>query len=257
MTSALERQARLRELRPFADAARQMQGWTFAYKPVPLDAPEPWDYETRAAELVRAAASMLDMGTGGGEVFERVLAGFAGRAAATEGWGPNVPVADRRLRPLGVGVVHALNLTLPFAADSFDLVLDRHEELSPEHVARVLRPGGRLLTQQVDPDYHHELRAFFPRMTVFEPHAVTYPAGLARAGMQVLDMRQHSRRVAYQRLGHLVYFLVAAPWTIPDFDLEADLDALLAAERALKGPEGLVLSDPRYLLEARKPKETQ
>jgi SAM-dependent methyltransferase len=234
-----------------------MQGWTFEYEPEPLGAPAPWDYEARASELARDAASVLDMGTGGGEVFERILAGFTGRAVATEGWGPNAPVAARRLRPLGVSVVHALNLSLPFAADSFDLVLDRHEELAPEHVARVLRPGGRLLTQQVDPDYHRELRAFFPRMTVFEPHTITYPAGLARAGMDVLEMRQHRRRVAYRQLGHLVYFLVAAPWTIPDFDLEADLEALLQAEQALRGPDGIVLSDPRYLLEARKPKETQ
>jgi len=66
-------------------------------------------------------------------------------------------------------------------------------------------------------------------------------------------MRQHSRRVAYQQLGHLVYFLVAAPWTIPDFDLEADLEALLAVEYQLGGPDGIILTDPRYLLEARKP----
>jgi SAM-dependent methyltransferase len=150
-------------------------------------------------------------------------------------------------------VVHALSLALPFAAEAFDLVLDRHEELSPAEVARVLRPGGRALTQQVHPDYHADLRGFFPRMTVFEPHDVTYPRGLVAAGMEVLDMRQHSRRVAYQHLGHLVYFLVAAPWTIPDFDLEADLEALLAVEHQLGGPDGIVLTDPRYLLEARKP----
>ena len=71
--------------------------------------------------------------------------------------------------------------------------------------------------------------------------------------MDVVDMRQHTRRVAYRELGHLVYFLVVAPWTIPDFDLEADLEALLAAEQHLSGPDGIVLTDPRYLLEVRKP----
>jgi len=253
MTSADLRQARLRELRPFVAAARQIQGWTFAYQPVALDAPEPWDYEARARALARGAANVLDLGTGGGEVYERILAGGQGRGVATEAWAPNVTVAARRLSPQGVPVVHALSLALPFSAEAFELVLDRHEELSPAEVARVLRPGGRALTQQVHPDYHAELRGFFPRMTVFEPHEVTYPRGLAIAGMEVLDMRQHSRRVAYRHLGHLVYFLVAAPWTIPDFDLEADLEALLAVERQLGGPEGIVLTDPRYLLEARKP----
>ena len=230
-----------------------MQGWTFAYEPVPLGPPVPWDYEARAGELASGATTVVDLGTAGGEVFERILGGFAGRAVATEGWGPNVPVAARRLRPLGVNTVHALNLTLPFAAESIDLVLDRHEELLPSDVARVLRPGGRLLTQQVHPDYHAGLREFFPRMTVFEPHHRTYPAGLGAAGMDVVDLRQHSQRVAYRQLGHLVYFLVAAPWTIPDFDLETDLEALLEVEQRLGGPEGIVLTDPRYLLEAHKP----
>jgi SAM-dependent methyltransferase len=247
------RDKRLTELRPFVAQAGQMQGWTFAYEPIPLGTPLPWDYEARAGELARRAASVADLGTGGGEVFERILAGHTGLAAATEAWAPNVPVAARRLRPMGVEVVHALNLALPFAAASFDLVLDRHEELSPAHVARVLRPGGRLLTQQVHPDYYQELRQFFPRMTIFEPHDFTYPAGLGAAGLEVVRMEQHSRQVAYRNLGHLVYFLVAAPWTIPDFDLDADLEALLETERRLSGPHGIVLTDPRYLLEAHKP----
>jgi hypothetical protein len=47
---------------------------------------------------------MLDMGTGGGEA----LAGLADRAPrtiATEAWPPNVPVAGRRLLPLGISVI--------------------------------------------------------------------------------------------------------------------------------------------------------
>ncbi len=253
MTNPSDREARLRELRPFVAAARQMQGWTFAYQPLVLDTPEPWIYQSLAHELAGPARRVVDLGTGGGEVYARILADQQCWAVATEGWGPNAAIASLRLGPAGVPVVHALSLALPFAAESFDLVLDRHEELNPAEVARVLRPGGRVLTQQVHPDYHAELRAFFPRMTIFEPHDVTYPRGFAAAGMHLIDLRHHSRRVVYRQLGHLVYFLVAAPWTIPDFDVEADLEALLAVEKQLGGPDGIVLTDPRYLLEARKP----
>jgi SAM-dependent methyltransferase len=253
IAQSLVKAERLAELRPFVTAARHLSGWTFAYEPVPLDPPAPWDYVGRARALAAGAARVLDLGTGGGEVYKQILRGRPGWAAATEAWPPNVGVARRRLRGLGVSLVHTLNLALPFAAASFDLVLNRHEELAPADVARVLRPGGRLLTQQVHPDYHAELRAFFPRQTVFERHHETYPRGLAAAGLAVVDFQQHTQRVAYRELGHLVYLLVAAPWTVPDFDLEADLDGLLAVERQLGGPAGIVLSDPRYLLEARKP----
>ncbi len=195
---------------------------------------------------------MLDLGTGGGEVLADILRSFAGLALASEEWPPNVAVAARRLR--GVAhVLHASSLAVPLAAGCIDLVLDRHEALAPAEVARVLRPGGRVLTQQVHPDYHDELRPFFPRMTRFEAHDVTYRAGFERAGLVIAGARRHDQAMAYPSLGHLVYELVAAPWSLPDFDLEADLDALLAAEARLGSPQGIVLLDRRYLLEAYKP----
>lgn len=249
-----ERDRRLRELRPYVEQARRMEGWTFELEPVPLGPPPPWDYVARARGLAASARTVLDMGTGGGEVFADILEGFTGLAVATEPWTPNVAVAARRLAPFGAQVVHVSSLALPFVESCFDLVVNRHEELDPADVARVLAPGGRVLTQQIHPDYHAELREFFPRMADFAPHDMLYPAGFAAAGLQIVDVRRHDRPVAYRRLGELVYELVAAPWTIPDFDVEADLDALLDVEAKLGRAEGIVLRDQRYIIEACKPR---
>ncbi len=229
-----------------------MQGWAFEFAPMPLGAPPPWDYLARGRELAAQASHVLDLGTGGGEMLADILGSFAGLALATEEWQPNVAVAARRLHGVAA-VLHASSLAVPLAAGCIDLVLDRHEALDPAEVARVLRPGGRVLTQQVHPDYHAELRAFFPRLTRFEPHDVTYPAGFERAGLVIVDARRHDQLVSYPSLGHLVYELVTAPWSLPDFDLEADLDALLAVEAQLGGPQGIVLLDRRYVVEAFKP----
>ena len=46
--------------------------------------------------------------------------------------------------------------------------------------------------------------------------------------------------------------LTAAPWTIPDFNLERDIEALLALERSAKREEGIVLTESRYIIEAYK-----
>ena len=248
-----KRGARLRELRPYVKQAQHLQGWTFAHVPRPLGAPPPWDYEQRARALAAQAHSVLDLGTGGGEVLSRILPGCTGRAVATEEWVRNAPIAARRLQAVGASVIRADSYDLPFGPAGFALVLDRHEALRPAEVARVLASGGTLLTQQIHPDWYAELRDAFPRMTRFEPHHATYPRGFEAAGLVVVDRQQHQQGMAYQHLGEIVYMLIAAPWTIPDFDLETDLDALLEVERTLRRSAGIVLTDRRYIVEARKP----
>lgn len=248
-----DRRGRTRELRPYAEQAQRLEGWVFAHQPRRLGDPPPWDYEARARALAAQSSALLDLGTGGGEVLARILGGYTSRAVATEEWERNAPIAARRLRSIGASVVRAGSYDLPFGLAAFDLVLDRHEALRPAEVARVLAPGGTVLTQQIHPDWHAELRVAFPRMARFEQHNETYPAGFAAAGLTVVDYQEHVQPMAYQTLGEIVYLLVAAPWTVPDFDLEADFEALLEIERTLTRPEGIVLTDRRYLLEARKP----
>ncbi len=65
-------------------------GWDFTWAAERTTvAPPPWDFGALAQDALRAAASALDMGTGGGEF----LAGFPvlpARMVATESWAPNV-----------------------------------------------------------------------------------------------------------------------------------------------------------------------
>ena len=142
---------------------------------------------------------------------------------------------------------------LPFADATFDLVLNRHAALTPADVARVLKPGGTLLTEQVW-EHWRELKRFFPRMVEYRGLESAYQDGLAAAGMTIVDARGHVVPAAFESLGDFVYMLCVTPWTIPDFDpLGADLPALLQLERELTTSDGLVLSDGAYLIEARKP----
>src|SRR6266545_4692349 len=76
---------------------------------------------------------------GGGEVLAAV-AKPPPVLVATEGWAPNAALAQQRLAPLGGVVVQVgENADLPFADDSFDLVVSRHPvTVRWEEVARVL-----------------------------------------------------------------------------------------------------------------------
>ena len=119
-----------------------------------------WDYTALARELVGAAESVLDHGTGGGEVLAEIGRG-RGVTVATEPYPPNEPVAARTIAGLGIPVVRVEHGTfdtrgpsagypdrrMPFADETFDLVLARHVAFSPAEIHRILRPGGVLLTQ--------------------------------------------------------------------------------------------------------------
>lgn len=254
MTLSERAAAALDAMRPYIDRARTFSGWSFDAGEIRRIEPgEPWDYEALAREYVAGAARVLDLGTGGGEVLSRIAAGSPARFVASEEWHVNVPVAHRKLAPLGIDVMHADSLHPPFADASFDVVLDRHEALDPAQCARVLRPRGVMMTQQCGYDNWREFHDFFPRATAFEDHYQTYTDGFAAAGLAIMRRERHEFRVAFASLGYIAFMLLTAPWTVPDFDPERDIEALLALEDALTTPDGIVLTETRELIIARKP----
>lgn len=254
MTTSARRRDATDRIRPYVEKAQRFSGWSFADIKTKRRGPEiPWDYQRRAQDLLRSAGSVLDMGTGGGELYARVLGGYGGLAVATESWHPNVRVATNRLRPLGCAVVRSSSFRLPFHDESFSLVLNRHEELDPPEVGRVLARGGRVLTQQVGRRNWEELRTAFPRKQDFGPLFEAYRRGFEMAGLSISRAEEHETRVAYASLGDVVYVLCVAPWEIPGFaPLGKDLDALLEMEQALRTDDGIVLTEDRFLIEAEK-----
>ena len=170
--------------------AAPFTGWDFSWLDARTSPTQglPWSYTEEVSRRAAAAARLLDLGTGGGEL----LAGIRPRPArtvATESWPPNVSVAASRLRPLGIPVVHCDgapdNMSaeaaaagpgrpglLPFADGAFDLVINKHESFRGDEVARVLAPGGTFITQQVDYHSYDEVRRL---LGLEPPHASRKP----------------------------------------------------------------------------------
>ena len=146
------------------------------------------------------AEAALDIETGGGEVLATVARPPA-LLVATEGWWPNVQIACSRLRPLGARVVAAADSpTLPFTDASFDLVVSRHPVVVLwAEIARVLRPGGTYLAQQIGPGTNRELTEFMmgPRPVNEGRSAASARRGAESAGLEVVDLRECALRVAF------------------------------------------------------------
>jgi SAM-dependent methyltransferase len=250
------RQASVAQVELAIERARGFSGWDFPGVELKrIDPMLPWDYEAIAGDRLRTARTVLDLGTGGGEVLSRVAEGAQARILATEEWSVNAPIAGVRLAALGMPVLRADSLRLPFGAGVADLVLDRHEALDPAEIARVLAPGGTVVTQQCGPDDWPELRRFFPRKTVFGDHYAAYQQGFRDGGLRIEQARWNEARVAFASLHDLVYMLMVAPWYLSDFDPVAEIDTLLELEDALRTDDGIVLSELRYLIVATKPPE--
>ena len=93
-----ERQDSLEKLSKYVERARRMEGWDLDEVQREAVGPCPsWGYSVRAGELVADARAILDMGTGGGEVFSTICEGYTGLAVATEAW---IPISWTQLKPL-------------------------------------------------------------------------------------------------------------------------------------------------------------
>jgi SAM-dependent methyltransferase len=168
-----------------------------------------------------------------------------------------VALARRRLAPLGATVAEvADDADLPFGDESFDLVVSRHPVLTvwPE-VARVLRPGGSYLSQQIGAGTNRELFEFMmgPQPASQARDAKRVAAEAEAAGLVVTDLREQTLRVEFNDVGAVVYFLRKVLWTVPGFTVEAYRAPLARMHEQIQARGPFVSHARRFLIEARKP----
>ena len=232
-------------------------GWDFSWLDGRwIEGPIPWDYRELVMARFEGVQSLLDLGTGGGELLAS-MAPLPADTWATENYPPNGPIARARLEPLGVRVVTDIpDDALPFPDDTFDLVIDRHESYNPAEVFRILKPGGRFITQQVGGQDNLRLNELLQDEMCFEfadwePAAAV--SGLEAAGFQVVERMEAGLETRVTDIGAVVYYLRAIPWQIEGFTVEGYRDRLLALHEMMQREGVLTLRSHRFLIEAVKP----
>lgn len=238
-------------------AAVPVAGWDFSWFDGRATEERPsWGYARMMAGRMARARAALDIQTGGGEV----LAGLPHPPpvlAATESWPPNLGIARENLAPLGATVIEAADdADLPFAAESFDLVVSRHPtEVRWGEIARVLRPGGTYLSQQVGAGSNRELTEFMMGPQPVRPgSSARWAAGQAeRAGLAVVDLREEALRTVFNDIAAVVYFLRKVLWTVPGFTVEGYRDRLRLLHGKIQAEGPFVAHAQRFLIEARQP----
>jgi SAM-dependent methyltransferase len=232
-------------------AAVPLDGWDFSWFAGRATEERPsWGYASLVADRLGRADRALDVQTGGGEVFAWALAHAARRPrlpVAVEEWQP--AVAARKIDH----VVEARGL--PFADEAFDLVVSRHPVGTdwPE-TARVLRPGGLFLSQQIGAGTNRELSEAMlgPLPPPDRQHPEQIRAAAEAAGFEVLAVRGERLRVEFFDVAAVAHFLRKVIWTVPDFTIEKYRAQLRAVHDEISTTGRFVSYSTRVLVEARK-----
>ncbi|MDQ3691185.1 MAG: class I SAM-dependent methyltransferase [Chloroflexota bacterium] len=249
------------------DAVHQPRdGWDLGYLQGRLiEQPLSWDYRQLVIEHMGESQAMMDHCTGGGE-WLATLPGFPTTTFATEHHEPNYILARARLEGRGIrvrqvdpGVENPYGpgpspdgshpeRRLNFANGQFDLVVCRHASYCATEIARVLRPGGRFVTEQIGTSNHPALDAHLkgPRF-VWNPIAGAPPPTHESADLEVIDHRDEKPTAVWRDIGAVVYYLHKVPWRIMDFSVERYRDQLWVLYNVMKANGGLATHYHRTL----------
>jgi SAM-dependent methyltransferase len=245
-----------------------VEGWDFSwFAGRASEERPPWGYARLLGQRMAALAGVpgaaaLDLQTGGGEVLASIPAAPP-VLAATECWPPNVEIARQNLAPLGARVVPMADEMddLPFADDTFDLVVSRHPVgMRWDEVNRVLKPGGTYFSQDVGAKSVGELTEFMlgpqppddgptrdPKWTVIAATA---------AGLEMIGLREFHGRMVFRDIAAVVVFLRKVIWIVPGFTVDRYLDRLRALHEQIEVSGPYAATSVRFLFEARKPAAT-
>jgi SAM-dependent methyltransferase len=248
---------------------RAFTGWDFSWLADRMTSEPPWDYTRIVVEFARDAPDLLDMGTGGGEWLAD-LPVHPRRTIATEAWPPNVGVAARRLRSLGAFLVRDEGAVdnelqarepprgrLPFRDGAFHLVVNRHEAFVAGEVARILRPGGVFVTQQVDNGNLDDCAALLD-VDVRGASESWLPVAVAQieaAGLDVQEACTGVERYQFGDVGALAWYLAAVTplhreWA--GFDIAANRDAFMRLDDRVRSGGTIEIRQKRLLVCARR-----
>lgn len=243
-----------------AEYSTDFSGWDFSYLTDSGRMREsvlPWNYRSLVEDrlsLARNSVSLLDMGTGGGE-FLLSLKNLPPETFATEGYEPNLKVAQENLKEKGIEVRFiGADDRIPYDDRQFTTVINRHESFDSGEVNRVLKAGGVFITQQVgglnDLNLNSALNAAASEYSSW--HLFSAVKDLSGRGFRILRQQEAYGYTRFYDIGAIVYYLKCIPWQIPDFSVERYADSLHSLHEYIETNGYLDLINHRFVIIAEK-----
>lgn len=131
-------------------AAGERQGWDFSFMKTERD-PIPWQYQEVVKTYLKLTDYVLDIGTGGGEIFIK-LASFYSRGVGIDVDPEMIGTSNKNLHDnlkdkITFKVMSADFLDFP--DNTFDMVINRQAPMNVVEIKKVLKPNSYFITQHV------------------------------------------------------------------------------------------------------------
>lgn len=239
------------------EEAAQIHGWDFShiYGRYEEELDLPWDYERIIRKYLNEDMDILDYDTGGGEFLLSLKHPFH-KTAATEGYPPNVELCRKTLLPLGIDFKACDNpAQIPFANESFDMIINRHGDFRAEELYRLLKKGGLFVTEQVGEDNDRDLVEMvlpntekpFPHLNLKEQRKV-----FEAAGFHMIETGEAHLPIRFYDVGAFVWFAHIIEWEFPGFSVDRCFAQLLKMQKIIEDHGSIAGTIHRYLIAAKK-----
>ncbi len=235
------------------------KGWDFSYitdTDRMVDSPLDWSYISKVFKYIyeKDVNTMLDMGTGGGELLSKFIK-IPPNTYATEGYEANLPIARKRLKSLGIEVVKVENDILNFKNNYFDLLINRHESYSVKEIKRVLKEKGIFITQQVGNQNCLEINQALGAkedMDLGKWDLNVAKNDLIKSDFKIVKSFEQFPELRFYDIGALIYYLKAVPWQIKDFTINKFHSKLKEIHNLIQKENYFAVKEHRFFLIAQK-----
>ncbi|MCI8948877.1 MAG: class I SAM-dependent methyltransferase [Lachnospiraceae bacterium] len=239
------------------EEAAHIHGWDFSHIRGRYEEEHdlPWNYKKQVQQYLKKDFCLLDYDTGGGEFLLSLNHPFD-KTSATEGYPPNVQLCSNKLLPLGIDFKECSDPSrIPFANETFDIILNRHGNFCADELYRLLKKDGIFITEQVGSDNDRDLvemvlpgtKKPFPHLNLKEQRAV-----FERAGFHILSAREAYRPIKFYDVGAFVWFAHIIEWEFPDFSVDKCFNGLLNMQKDIEDKGQIEGTIHRYLIVAKK-----
>jgi len=244
----------LDDLKQIVESVGKLEGWDFSRVRDGRD-PVPWNYVDVVRQYLKPTDRVLDVGTGGGEIFLS-LAPYFGEGVGIDENPTMIKTAQRNQFTLSIDNISLMRMDadgLQFNTDEFDVVLSRHVWVYSSEVVRVLRPGGYFIMQAVGHRSSLNFRKVFGWTWTPESEYHQSVANVADQflshGCHIIAQAEYDVPYWFQDMESFMFWLMWTPWAWPEeIELEKHWQNINKIMETCQTERGIETNEHRELL---------